>query len=106
MKEPTIPRQEILQAVCGQFSITEEELVSPCRKRRLVLARMAYSVLRRRDKVTLQRIGAELGREHATIVRLLKEHNNDYRYFPPYTADYDGTLERLAEKNYIICEKK
>ena len=98
MNEPAASPKELLAAVCAEFKTTEEELRSPCRKRRLVFARMAYAVIRRKARATVRTIGCELNRKHSTIIRLLEYHKYDCKYYPPYAKKYESTINRLREQ--------
>lgn len=62
--------KEIKKLVCQHFNITLKELASRSRKQRIVMARQIGIYLARKyaDGFTLQAIGKEFNKHHATVM--------------------------------------
>jgi chromosomal replication initiator protein len=66
---PQLSLKQIMNVVCEYFNVTETQLLSPNRSKRIALARMVVMYLAREyTNMTLSQIGAELGgRDHSTV---------------------------------------
>lgn len=65
----TVKQGFIIDAVCRKFGVTEEELKSRVRKRRIVEARqVCMYLLKKKTKLTLKAIGDLFDRDHTTVM--------------------------------------
>jgi len=65
-----VDKHEIIQAVCMALEVTKDQLVSPTRKRPIVVARqIAIGLIRKYNpEATLVNIGKLFNRDHSTII--------------------------------------
>jgi len=84
----------VLLWVCHEYKIELEDLFSKLRFTELVRARSLVAKLLRDKKERLESIGLVINRDHASVLHLLKKHNDyckDATYFDLYNklSKYD-----------------
>ncbi len=83
--------EEIKRRVCKVFGISEEEMLTRTHKPGIVVPRqVAMTIMYRRRKMTVQTIGKEFNRHHATVIHANKAVQNMID-----TNDYKHELEQL-----------
>lgn len=99
-------KEIILQTTYEQYRIGEHlwleiklaNEVSESRERRNVIYRHAFSVaMRTLSKLTVQRIGKILGKDHATVIHAVRAHEGNYNYDPDYRSIYERIHKRVSE---------
>ncbi len=69
---PAVKRNHILELVCIEFGVTLNDLKGKKKLAVLADARKAYAYLmRKHTNETLQRIGAEINRDHPNIIHII-----------------------------------
>ena len=80
--------QKIIALVCFDFNVTLEQLLSKCRKREYVLARMfCMKLIRDITGLSLVETGKVFNRDHSSVIYNI------------------NTLKDLIETDYIIADK-
>lgn len=83
---------EILNDVCQKLNISIEDIKSPNRKRELVEARQIYCrKAKESTKASLAVIGAEIKRDHATVMYAIKQAENVVEIKAIYEKYYGET---------------
>lgn len=99
-------KEIVLQNTYEQYKVSEHlwleiklaNELTESRERRNVIYRHAFSVaVRTLSKLTVQRIGKILGKDHATVIHAVKAHEGNYNYDPDYRNIYDKIHKRVAE---------
>lgn len=89
---------QIVEKVSG---ISREQIRSRNRKRELALPRAVLGVILRQDAAcTYKRTGQLLGRDHASVLKYIKDHDANFRYYPQYKELY-----RKVQKEYLMVFK-
>lgn len=70
--DPTLGRR-VVEYVCNRFNVTEEEIKSKDRYRRLCHPRHIAAYLMRERGMELEEIGHELKRDHTTVIAAVKK---------------------------------
>ena len=91
----------ILCTVCEVMYITQEELQSKSRLRKLSVARCLISYFLRRDTLlSLLEIGNVLGgRDHSTVIYQVNQYNDLYKGDKHFRSIADKVQSRLAKYN-------
>lgn len=90
--------QRVLDVFCAVYGVTEEEILSPCRRNLLVLIRRQIVViLKDKRNLSYLEIGRRLNRDHSTIIHAYtsalgnpKVLNNDYEEILSRLENYGG----------------
>jgi chromosomal replication initiator protein len=83
--------EEIKRRVCKVFGISEDKMLSRTHRPGIVVPRqVAMTIMYRRRKMTIQAIGKEFNRNHATVIYANKAVQNMID-----TNDYKHELEQL-----------
>jgi chromosomal replication initiation ATPase DnaA len=78
----------VVETVCKYFKVSEAEMKAKKRSVLLVSIRRIIAVLlRERVKLSLDRIGAEIGCDHANVIHLLNTFPAMMRYDKPVFCD-------------------
>ena len=100
--------ENLKQIVCCQKGVNKNDVLSNTRLREIVESRqlIAYFLYMKFEKKSLQKIGYEIGKDHATVlhciktVKRLKEVDNDY------CIAFDGILKQVALLNIKKTRRK
>jgi chromosomal replication initiation ATPase DnaA len=69
--------ESIINSVCSFYHLSREQLNDPTRERRIVQARqIGMAISKKKTGLSLHQIGAEFGKDHATVLWSLKQVNN------------------------------
>lgn len=83
-------KEHVIDGIQRYKKVTQEELQSRCRKRKLCDARHMYcNILRTKMDYSLIDIGRTLGRDHTTVINSIKCHESLYGTDEVYTRIYD-----------------
>lgn len=90
--------QDIIQETAFVYGVTVEEMVSPVKKRSIVLARMAYCFLAKKlTSKTLVEIAAGIGKIHTSVTYLIKQKKNMEEIYNEGTEAIHIIEQRLQE---------
>ena len=103
-KEPDAPNgveaaeQDIINAVCQRYQITERRLRSKSRHMEVVLARFSvYALMVDLTPLSKNRIAHKWRKDHGTILSALKQHQNRMDTDVDYAAWYNGVRDGLKQ---------
>lgn len=94
--------------VCKEFNIKVKDLDSKCRLRNFVDARKVYSsIMRDYYKRGYTHIGNDLNKNHATIINLIKGHENLIVTDTFYIDAYNNCINKLecADNSHALSNK-
>jgi chromosomal replication initiator protein len=104
----------IKKLTCNHFGISEEQIVSPSRKREYVLPRHTAMklIVENTTSVSYKVIGREFGsRDHSTVIHALKaiqdiiDTNIGFRtYYAQLEKMIKGRIEGLPDKNFYLVQ--
>lgn len=94
-------QDSIVYTVCEILNVTQEEIASKSRLRKLSVARCLISYFLRRDtSMSLLEIGKVLGgRDHSTVLYQVNQYNDLYKGDKQFRSIADKVQSRLANYN-------
>ena len=88
-----VPKKKLIRIsmsiINDMFSVDEELLLSKCRKKHLVKARMFFSYYLKSKGITYKEIGSILKKDHSTIIHQVNTFAKDYEYDENFKKEYD-----------------
>ena len=96
--------EAILTAVCQYLEINKKEVISKCRDRNLVTARMYFYFFATKLN-SLSDVGRFLNRQHATVINGLNRVNGYLQYDAQVMHDLEMINLRLEGYNELVIEK-
>jgi chromosomal replication initiator protein len=93
-----IKSEDVVEAVCETYCVSNEQIKSKNRHRRLVEARHVLSwVLVRKMGMTLAEVGKTFlgGRDHTTVINSLNRFNDIYETEEEFKTKADELIEKL-----------
>lgn len=104
----SIELKRIAKFVTSQTGVTEEEIRSQSRKSHLVIARMLFAYLAKKECYSLATTGRFIDRDHSTVIHLLRKANNSEKIIKlsnNYTIN-KGYITDTAIKNISINNQR
>lgn len=88
--------QILLKLIEDKTGYTLADLESPNRKRELVHVRRAFfAIVRKVLKLSFERIGAILGKNHTTVIHGINKHNAEIDVYDDYSRIYKNLYDSL-----------
>lgn len=88
--------QEALRSYWTKYK--QENNVTDSRERLNVVHRHAFSVIARENvRLSLNKIGSIIGRDHATVIHACKNHETNYRFDADYRSIYNTIALELQD---------
>lgn len=88
---------EVLRIVSEETGISEEDIISPCKRQEIVDARYIYfAALKHKFNLSLEKIGKMVGnRDHTTVINGLRRFEDRYKYEASYKRRANNVFVRI-----------
>ena len=105
-KKLSLTESTLIQIVEGALGLTLGEISNPSRRAPLVIARsILANLLRRETGATYYRVGALIGRDHASVIKYVKDFKWNVKGWQDYKDAYELVLKHREEQYSDISLK-
>ncbi len=92
-QRPDLGLESIIQQICKLFSLNQEQLFSPKRKKDYVLARnAAFYLARKHTKLSLESIGQRFNKKHSTVLKGITNLEREMSRQTPEGRQIENTI--------------
>lgn len=95
VKEEGLSKGDIMQIVTMKAAVSMEDICCKSRKRKIVLARMAYCAIRYKQGLFERVIAKEINRDHSTVNFFHKKHEGEYQFNAFYRAMFNSIIKMM-----------
>lgn len=86
----------VIEGVCDKYGVEETDIRSKKRTSDITWARhVTVYILRKKTDMSLQDIGAELKRDHSTILHSYNTIENEIKTNPPFAAEINELMNEI-----------